>query len=212
MDVAFGCQGQGRDRAEARRARIIEAARALFVSNGFHATGVAQIAKVSGVAVGQIYRDFDSKEEVVAAIVEGDCYAFLERDCLYRSIAANDERAVWTWLRQFFRPAAKRGTEPLFAEIIAESTRNERIAAIFVRKHEDVTATMLAALTLLAPGEHLADRRALLTELVLTLSRGLMQQRLFLPDRDTDQLVDAIVQIIAGEVEAMRAVAMEAVA
>ncbi len=212
MDAEAGCQGQGRDRADARRARIIEAARALFVSNGFHATGVAQIAKVSGVAVGQIYRDFESKEEIVAAIVEGDCYAFLDRDCLCRSIAAGDEHAVWTWIRQFFRPAARRGTEPLFAEIIAESTRNERIAAIFVRKHEDVAATMLAALTLLAPGERLADRRAVLTELVLTLSRGLMQQRLFLPDLDTDRLVDTIVRIIVGEVKAMRVAPVEAAA
>lgn len=204
MDTQASCPEPVRDRAEARRARITEAARALFIGNGFHATGVAQIAKASGIAVGQIYRDFEAKEDIVAAIVEGDCYAFLERECLGRAIAAGDEAMVWTWIRQFFRPAAVRGAEPLFAEIIAEATRNPRIAAIFARKHEDVTETMLAALTLLAPGDHLADRRALLTEFILTLSRGLMQQRLFLPDLDTDRLVAAIVRTIDEKLAAMR--------
>ena len=55
-------------RAEQRRARIIAAARTLFAENGFHNTGIAQIAKQSGVLVGQIYRDFANKEEIVVAI------------------------------------------------------------------------------------------------------------------------------------------------
>jgi AcrR family transcriptional regulator len=209
MDVEAGldvtAELPGRDRAGTRRARIIETARVLFVDNGFHATGVAQIARLSGIAVGQIYRDFEAKEDIVAAIVEGDCYAFLERDELHQAIKARDEAAIWAWLRQFFRPSATRGGEQLFAEIVAESTRNPRIAAIFARKHEDVTGTMLDALAALVPGAHLAVRRESLAQLVLTLSRGLMQQRLLLPHLGTDKLVDAIVATIATEIAAMRA-------
>ncbi|RZM06398.1 MAG: TetR/AcrR family transcriptional regulator, partial [Sphingomonas sp.] len=37
-------------------------ARRLFVEHGFHSTGIALIAKESGVAVQQLYRDFPSKE------------------------------------------------------------------------------------------------------------------------------------------------------
>jgi len=43
------------ERANARRERIMASARRLFLINGFHATGVAQIARESGVAVGQLY-------------------------------------------------------------------------------------------------------------------------------------------------------------
>ncbi len=60
-------------RAEMRRQRVMQAARKLFIENGFHATGMAQVAKMSGVAIGQIYRDFASKEEIVVALVEADC-------------------------------------------------------------------------------------------------------------------------------------------
>ncbi|WP_443018235.1 helix-turn-helix domain-containing protein [Sphingobium sp. TKS] len=41
--------------------------RDLFVKRGFHQTGMAQIASSSGIAVGQIYRDFANKEAIIAA-------------------------------------------------------------------------------------------------------------------------------------------------
>ncbi len=198
------CSGGMRDRAGSRRLRVIDAARKLFVNNGFHATGVAQIARESGVAVGQIYRDFEAKEDIVAAIVEGDCYAFLERESLYRAIAAGDETLVWAWIRQFMRPSDQSTSEPLFAEIIAESTRNARIAAIFTRTQGAVEGDMHAALALLAPGDHLARRRAVLGDMILTQSLGLMQHRLLRPLRDTDMLLEMILAAIAAEVRAMR--------
>jgi AcrR family transcriptional regulator len=204
MDAATACGGTMRDRAQVRRRRIIDAARTLFVDNGFHATGVAQIAKASGVAIGQIYRDFEAKEEIVAAIVEGDCHAFLERESLRRAVAAQDGPAVWAWLRQVVSPADPSGTEPLIAEIMAESTRNARIAAIFARTQEEVGGDMLAALAVLAPGERFAHRRALLAEMVLAQSLGLMQHRLLRPGIATDELVEMILAIIAAEIAAMR--------
>ena len=67
------CMGEeGESRAALRRRRITDAARKLFVANGFHATGMAQLAKASGIAVGQIYRDFAAKEDIVAALVTAD--------------------------------------------------------------------------------------------------------------------------------------------
>ena len=37
------------ERAEARRQALIDAARALFVKQGFHQTGMAELAAASGV-------------------------------------------------------------------------------------------------------------------------------------------------------------------
>jgi len=54
-----------------KRAAIIDAAVALFARKGFHGTTVPEIASEAGVAVGSIYRYFDTKETLVnAAIVE----------------------------------------------------------------------------------------------------------------------------------------------
>lgn len=60
------------NRAEHRRRLVTDTARKLFMNHGFHATGMAQLAKESGIAVGQIYRDFASKEDIVAAICNAD--------------------------------------------------------------------------------------------------------------------------------------------
>ena len=78
-------------RAEARREKLIEAARALFAENGFHATGMAEIARRSGIAVGQIYRDFAGKEDIVAEIVTRDCALFLSAATLKNAIEAAPE-------------------------------------------------------------------------------------------------------------------------
>ena len=200
------CCGTVLDRAELRRRRIIEAARNLFVCNGFHATGVAQIAKASGVAVGQIYRDFEAKEDIVAAIVEGDCARLLERESLHQAITRGEVDAVWQWIRQFVRPTVDRESIVMFAEIIAESARNERIAAIFARTRADVRINMLAALALLAPGDRVAPDRELLAELVLTQSLGLKQQMLLQPGMEIDALVRAIMAAIVRAIDAMKMV------
>ena len=196
--------GPPQDRAAQRRQRIIDAARILFVQNGFHATGVAQIAKRSGIAVGQIYRDFEAKEDIVAMIVESDCAMFLGRESLDRAIAAGDSAAVWVWIRQFVEPTERSGTEPLFAEIVAESARNDRIAAIFARTHDEISTNIHAALALLAPGDHLASRRERLTDLILTQSLGLMQHRLLRPDLDATRTTEMIMAIVLDEIDDMR--------
>ena len=77
MSNAEFCCTAPKKKAEQRRDRVIEAARKLFIDKGFHGTGIAQIAKDSGIAVGQLYRDFSAKEDIVAAIVNGDCCSFM---------------------------------------------------------------------------------------------------------------------------------------
>ncbi|MEV0273172.1 TetR/AcrR family transcriptional regulator [Hamadaea sp. NPDC050747] len=53
----------------ARRQQIIDAARACFTRNGFHATTMQDVIKEAGLSVGAVYRYFKSKEELIAAIV-----------------------------------------------------------------------------------------------------------------------------------------------
>lgn len=50
--------------------KILQAAVVCFADNGFHATGMAQIIKASGVAAGSVYRYYKSKDELILAIVE----------------------------------------------------------------------------------------------------------------------------------------------
>jgi AcrR family transcriptional regulator len=57
------------NKAQARRDQILTAAVECARKAGFHAASMAQIAKASGLSVGQIYRYFENKEEIIAALV-----------------------------------------------------------------------------------------------------------------------------------------------
>lgn len=117
-------------RAELRRENVKDVARRLFVEHGFHSTGIALIAKESGVAVQQLYRDFPSKEDIIAAIVEEDCRKFADLATLDAALAAKDRTGVRTWLDSATCKEDEEG-DRLFLEIAAEASRNDRIHAIF---------------------------------------------------------------------------------
>src|SRR3546814_5592757 len=55
---------------ESPRERIVNAARRLFGSKGFYATTTAELAVEAAVSIGQIYRLFTGKDDIILAIVE----------------------------------------------------------------------------------------------------------------------------------------------
>lgn len=54
-----------------RRGRILTAAAELIAETGWPDTTVAQIAARAGIGKGAVYREFDGKEEILAAVLEG---------------------------------------------------------------------------------------------------------------------------------------------
>ncbi|HRJ57469.1 MAG TPA: helix-turn-helix domain-containing protein [Anaerolineales bacterium] len=56
-------------KGETTRLAIEDAAVALFIEHGYHATSMRQIADRAGLALGGIYNHFTSKEEIFEAIV-----------------------------------------------------------------------------------------------------------------------------------------------
>lgn len=208
MNDANFCCTAPRKKADARRERVIEAARKLFIDKGFHSTGIAQIAKESGIAVGQLYRDFSAKEDIVAAIVDADCCAFMAGDSLRAAIENNDAALVRDWLHQFITAEdAEEDVENsrLFAEIVAEAGRNERIAAIFRSINDDVRGLMLNALEMLAPSPRMAERRAVLSDMISTMALGMLHQELIRRDFDRGPLARAFIVTVDREIDAMRA-------
>jgi len=55
---------------ELRREQILEVALELFASHGFHPTSIGLIAEKAGISKGLMYNYFESKEELVLAIIE----------------------------------------------------------------------------------------------------------------------------------------------
>lgn len=59
--------------AEARRAQILDIARELFVTRGYHHTSTDDILARAGIAKGTLYHHFASKEEILRALVLRTC-------------------------------------------------------------------------------------------------------------------------------------------
>jgi len=67
-------------RADARRnrARVLEAADAVFAAHGLHA-GIEEVAQRAGVGVGTVCRNFATKEDLVAEVLAARAEAMLDQ-------------------------------------------------------------------------------------------------------------------------------------
>lgn len=188
-------------KADLRRQKLIEAARVLFADQGFHGTGMAQIASASGIKVGQIYRDFPSKEAIVGAIVENDLVAFLDETSLSTAIAARDRPTIRRWIVHLV--CGKDEHDQLIPEICAEAARNERIAAIMDRVDARVRDGLVKGLRVFAPEPAKAADVATAVDLIMTLTIGVASQRNIRPDQDLTGLCRRIERLIETELDAL---------
>lgn len=113
-------------RVQAQRARILAAAKTCFVKHGFHAASMAAIAETAQMSPGLIYRYFDSKSEIILAIIEQQLeLARAEIASLDNSIDLG--MAIWESVAS---PACEDRMDPvLFLEMSAEASRDPKIAA-----------------------------------------------------------------------------------
>lgn len=110
------------------RERVLNTARELFNRHGFHQTAMAELAAAAQVSVGQIYRLFKGKEDIIEVIVqenslEGEKVIAQLYDCL-RSGEITIEKAF----ELLFVQVLHHETEPLSFDILAEGFRNQRVA------------------------------------------------------------------------------------
>lgn len=190
-------------RADERRRHLLDVARALFSDQGFHATGIAQIAAVSGIKVGQIYRDFEGKEDIVAAITQEDLATFLEDDRLTAAVDSGDFAAVRGWIDRFIDLDEPIEECRLMCEISAEAARNARIAQLHHCVDAKVRDSLMRALDVLAPGAGNAARRTALVDLIMTLGIGLIYRRIADPELDAPRLTRSMNRIIDHEILAL---------
>lgn len=158
-------------RAKLRRQNIKEVARRLFVEHGFHGTGIALIAKESGVAVQQLYRDFPAKEDIIAAIVEEDCNRFADLGTLNAALATENRDGIRAWLMGATCRQDAVG-DRLFLEIAAEASRNDRIHTIFFDVRQTMSDNISRAFAGLMGSPAAGEEHRVLAEAFMIVSVG----------------------------------------
>jgi AcrR family transcriptional regulator len=185
--------------ADVRRRQILDAAADVFARRGFHAASMAEIARSFGMSAGHIYNWFDSKEAIIEALVERDVASFNQF-----VTAARDEADPRPALLKQAEQRANELLDParaaLQVEILAEASRNPKIAAIVQRAdaafREGLAALLGRPLRLACKPPELAAR----IELLMSVFEGLLVRAVRRPDFDREvyrrMMVDAVAQVL----------------
>ncbi len=79
---------------DSKRDEIVAAARALFVADGFDATAMSRLAATAGVAPNTIYWYFKDKDDLLAAVLDGEFASGMD-EYLQQRFANLGERVLW---------------------------------------------------------------------------------------------------------------------
>lgn len=168
------------------REKILDTARFLFNERGFHQTSMAELASAAKVSVGQIYRVFKSKEDIIHALVAVSAeQREQEITHLYARLKAgeigSEEAFELLMLTVIDDP-----DEALTFDILAESFRSDEVA--------ETIAVLCARLRQLlheftsAANPHLTDEQlAVANEMILACMFGLGHRSLSHPRISAEQ-------------------------
>ena len=185
-----------------RRARILDAAEHCFARAGFHRTTMQHICTEAGISAGALYLYFDSKEDLIAGIVERDRVDVLAQ---FSSLAeASDfitglQGVMRTLIIE--RPAHKTA---LIIEMGAEAIRNPAIAAIVGHCDSTIHASMTEMLKRARAAGRIAPKIPVeaLTSLMATIADGLFWRcaidKAFKPQTIADLALRAMAPLIGA--------------
>jgi AcrR family transcriptional regulator len=138
------------ERKEQTRRDVLEAARAVFLTRGFHVASLDEIAEEAGYTKGAVYSNFESKDDLFLAVLD---IHFERRMRGYTDAALDEEtfdgairavaRLMFDWDRREPRWA------PLLLEFWSHASRREPLRGAVVQRRErflDAVAALIQEL------------------------------------------------------------------
>jgi AcrR family transcriptional regulator len=182
---------------EDTKRRVLDAAAQVFAESGFEGSRITQIAKAAGLSVGAIYNHYQSKAELLAAVVERHSAGELNQ------LLATDEPAG---VLDLIAAQGKRLEDaplaaPLLAEVILAARRDPESAQILLREvtnREQLVADFVRFGQ--STGDVIEDVDAdVVARFCLMLGLGsLLVRAMDLPATDSDAWASLITRLIDG--------------
>lgn len=153
--------------SDLRKQCIIDATEQHALSKGFHKASMSEIAKTAGLSVGQIYRYFAHKDDIICALVDQ-----LTEKRLQFMASFLDKR---DWLNRHFSEENQETHKMrvMHAEIQAEATRNPVIAEIYIESNRRLQNRAIGILQSRHP-EITEKEASARIEMLVTLTEGLL--------------------------------------
>jgi AcrR family transcriptional regulator len=175
--------------ADRRRRQILDAALACFRRRGFHQATMQEICAEASMSAGALYRYFNSKAEIIAAIAEDE---HADSDTMFLNAARSGSAidALSLIARDFFGKFAE-GDGALIADIFAECIRDEAVAAPLLKINARSVAHCVEAIKT-GQKRGAVDRKLDAEEAANTLFaaiEGIALRRAFLRDTDPEAAV-----------------------
>jgi AcrR family transcriptional regulator len=191
-------KSRGESLQDRRQRAILAAATTCFRNIGLRSVTMQDIASEAGMSVGNVYRYFDGKEAIIAALAGGADAG--GKEALSLDDTAGD-RAFAEELRQLFAFAADQAMGALALELTAEARRNTALASVYASNKAQMTETLVRKIVA-------AQRRGELREaidsetlatLVLCACDGLSSRAAFGHGLDTKALADLLSGLCARQ-------------
>lgn len=115
--------------AQQRREEIIRAAHKCFITRGFHATGMADIAREFGMSAGHIYNYFPSKTAIIEEVISRGMEDFYKNSCALRESQDSYEKTL-EQVRRILSGILKKERVTLSLELLAEASHNPELEKV----------------------------------------------------------------------------------
>jgi AcrR family transcriptional regulator len=136
-------------KVEIRKREIVEAAKICFEQRGFHSTTMAEICAKAAISPGALYRYFDSKESIIAAMAEDDQFRAMQSFRTALSKIENGEsffEVMDKLLDEVVTNYCTKEQGAMAAELISEAMRNPIFAESCSRSYMDLHSHFCAIL------------------------------------------------------------------
>lgn len=131
-------------RKEQRPTEIIQAAKKLFVSQGFAATKVADIAKEAGIQPGTLYVYFENKEALFKAVIEESIKPLLNyADGIIDNFTDSPQELIRTLVQRWWDLLESEACRGIPKLLTSESQNFPELAAFYTRECIDPAKRMI---------------------------------------------------------------------
>jgi AcrR family transcriptional regulator len=188
-------------RAETRR-RILDAAFAVFSARGIAASSLSEVAAAAGLTKGAVYSSFDSKDELVLALMEEHAAARIDAALAGFSDNADTDHALADMaaaLVEGMRTDA--AWHRLLAEFFAMASHDAARQRALRERRREVREAITRVLVRVATGLaiELPLPPAEMAVVLLALSNGLAVETEIDPDAVPADLLGRVLTLIAGD-------------